>query len=123
MLIDVEEDLTIGAAGSPCCDAARRCGTASVVVVKVNVAAILARAGVGVARSPSRLEIASDHSLFGGANLEREPRQRTIGHLGTISVANADPESRLLSRLATKVGVGPQIARAPGNKQSCDRAS
>ena len=73
MLIDVEEDLTVGAAGSPRHVAVQWHGSAVMIVIEVDVAAILVRAGVRVARSPSRLEFASAHHLGGGAYVKWEP--------------------------------------------------
>lgn len=106
MLIDVEENLTVGAAGSPPGVVARWYVRVAVVVVEVDVATILARAGVRVTRAPSGLEFASGHPLCGGAYVKRQLCQRTFGYGGTISVTNADPKPWLLSVLARKVGVG-----------------
>ena len=123
MLIDVKEDLTVGAAGSPSRVAAHRNSKVAMVVVEVDVAAKLARASDGVAGSPCRLEFASGHTFTGGVDVEREPCQRTVGHSGTISVTNADPEPWLPNGLSTEVGVGPQVAGVAGDKEPRDRAS
>lgn len=121
VLIDVEENLTIGAAGSPSCVATGRHLSATVIVVEIDIAAILTRAGVGVTRTPSGLEFASRHPLCGSAYVKWEPCQWTFGYGGATSVTNANPEPWFLSVLSREVGVGPQTAGLAGDKQARNR--
>ena len=81
MLVDVEEDLTVGAAGSPSRVAAHRNSKVAVVVVEVDVAAKLAR-----------------------AKSRGTPLNRLIEDMTTVMLAEFDAETRFQLRASRGAG-------------------